>query len=519
MDARLDLNIVHVLCYHTNTILYIHSNIKWSPVLKGINISPFTDTSGPKVPLPSSPVDVFSLFFTPTLMKHIVDQSNLYASECMGEEKFANWMKITVDELRAYMGFMILMGLVKLPSIRDYWKKDELYHYSPIASRISRDRFYELHRYLHFADNSKLAPPGSPDYKKLGKVQPVIDSLSHSFQAVYTPGENVSVDEAMIPFKGRSSLKQYMPMKPVKRGIKVWALADASNGYISTFQVYTGKQNGTVEKGLGANVVKTLTKPYVNSHRHVYFDNFFTGIDLLLDLEKSNLYGCGTMRTNRKGFPPQLKPVVKKGMKERGESKTYQCNNLTISAWQDNKTVTIAATNTDPTVETHVFRKKDGSSIQVKCPQAIDLYNKNMGGVDTNDQFRGYYNVRLKGHKFYKYIFWFLFDVAVTNSYILCKNFTDLNISDLKSFRAELAKGLIGNYCSRKRCGRPSLSLSQSKRFCLAHFPVRGADKQHRCHYCSKYRQQRHGTVWYCNYFYATMAKTTTVFYATTSIM
>ena len=57
-------------------------------------------------------------------------------------------------------------------------------------------------------------------------------------------------------------------------------------------------------------------------------------------------------------------------------------------------------------------KKKDGSSIQVKYPQAIDLYNKNMGGVDTNDQFRGYYHVRLKCHKFYKYIFWFLFDVA-----------------------------------------------------------------------------------------------------------
>lgn len=39
-----------------------------------------------------------------------------------------------------------------------------------------------------------------------------------------------------------------MPLKPVKRGIKVWALADASNGYITNFQVYTGKQ-GDVEKG------------------------------------------------------------------------------------------------------------------------------------------------------------------------------------------------------------------------------------------------------------------------------
>ena len=152
--------------------------------------------------------------------------------------------------------------------------------------------------------------------------------------------------------------------------------------------------------------MKTLTKPYLNSFRHVFFDNFFTGIDLLLDLENSNLYGCGTIRVNRKGFPDVLKPVVKKGMKERGESRTVQDNNLTISVWQDNGPVTVAATNSDLTVEAQVvWKKRDGSTIVVKCPQSVVLYNKYMGGVDNNDQLRGYYHVRLKCRKFYKYIF------------------------------------------------------------------------------------------------------------------
>lgn len=157
----------------------------------------------------------------------------------------------------------------------------------------------------------------------LGRYNPS-STVSQNPLSIYTPNRDLSVDEAMIPFKGRSTLKQYMPQKPVKRGIKVWALADAINGFVSMFQVYTGKQGNTVQKGLGANVVTTLTKPYVNTFRHVYFDNFFTIVDLLLDLYQSGLYGCGTVRTNRKGFPQQLKPIVKKGMKERGESKTYQ---------------------------------------------------------------------------------------------------------------------------------------------------------------------------------------------------
>ena len=169
---------------------------------------------------------------------------------------------------------------------------------------------------------------------------------------------NVAVGKAMIQFKGRCTLKQYMPPKPVRRGIKLWALADSLNGYISEFEVYTGKKANAVEKNLGSNVVKTLTQHYMNTFRHVYFDNFFTGVGLLLDFLKSGLYGCGTLRSNRKGFPEDLKPVVKKGMKQRGESQTQQYHNLTVSVWQDNRAVTVAATNGDPTKDVQVIRKK-----------------------------------------------------------------------------------------------------------------------------------------------------------------
>ena len=152
-----------------------------------------------KVPVPSSPLGIFSLFFRLDLMTYIVGKSNQFALECMGEKRFGKWTKITVEELHAYMGFMIFMGLVKLPSIYDHWKTRSTTSFQDIPGQV-------LHWYLHFADNSTLAPPGSPDYTKLGKVQSVSDSLRESFQSVYTPSKNVSVDQDMIPFKGRSTL-------------------------------------------------------------------------------------------------------------------------------------------------------------------------------------------------------------------------------------------------------------------------------------------------------------------------
>ena len=111
----------------------------------------------------------------------------------------------------------------------------------------------------------------------------------------------------MIKFQGRSSLQQYMPMKPIKRDIKVWVQADSRNCYFSQFEVYTEEKKGVVEHQLGARVVKDLTKELQGKWHHVYLDNLFYIIQLLSDLEKSGIYGCGTARKDGCGFPEKLK--------------------------------------------------------------------------------------------------------------------------------------------------------------------------------------------------------------------
>ena len=81
-------------------------------------------------------------------------------------------------------------------------------------------------------------------------------------------------------------------------------------------------------------------------------------------------------------------------------------------------------------------------------------YNMFMGGVDRGDQLRGYYHCRTKCRKFYKYIFYFLFDAAITNAFILQKHFCrNPPHKTILEFRLQLAKELIGNYCSGLRPG------------------------------------------------------------------
>ena len=158
---------------------------KWSSTLHPVTIDPFTSPVGPTVPISASPLEVFELFFSSDLLEEIVDQSNRYANQVLGDEEFSKWRRVTVEELKAFLGFHILMAINHLPSVDDYWRRDPLLHYAPVADRITRDRFRELSRYLHFADNDTLVPRESPGYDRLGKVRRVIDHLSKKFEDLY----------------------------------------------------------------------------------------------------------------------------------------------------------------------------------------------------------------------------------------------------------------------------------------------------------------------------------------------
>lgn len=125
-------------------------------------------------------------------------------------------------------------------------------------------------------------------------------------------------------------------------------------------------------------------------------------------------------------------------------------------------------------------------------------YNQYMGGVDHNDQIRQYYSVRLKSRKFYKYIFWFLFDVTIVNTYILSHYIPTTSKTNLKyiEFQTELARQLIGDYNSRKRSGRPSL-VPVTRHMSPQHYPVRA--KRSKCNHCYNTTQHLKYTFWWCD--------------------
>lgn len=180
----------------TCTFTYTGWTLTPSPVV----VQTCQESVGPTVPISRNPLEMFSIFFDEEVLDVIVRETNRYASQVLeGSEK--TW-ETDVQEIRAYLGFRILMGINRKPEIRDYWSKDEKLHYIPIASRITRDRFEEVTRYLHFVDNSSLPGRGEDGYHRLQKVLPILSMIKERFLKTYNPHPQNSIDEAMIPYKG-----------------------------------------------------------------------------------------------------------------------------------------------------------------------------------------------------------------------------------------------------------------------------------------------------------------------------
>ena len=132
--------------------------------------------------------------------------------------------------------------------------------------------------------------------------------------------------------------------------------------------------------------------------------------------------------------------------------------------------------------------------------KAIIIYNRYMGGVDRGDKLRGYYNCKVKSRKFYKYIFYFLFDVSITNAFILYKNFrSSPTFNTIKKFRLQLVSELIGEYTTRHRAGPGGGVIRPLP---LQHFPLKvdkepsePERKRRRCA-CSQHKKRTQ--TWFC---------------------
>ena len=406
-------------------------------------------------------VKYFDTFFTDELYELIVQESNKYnRQKQLAKGKTVGEEVLTNEDLRAWIGLLILMGIHKLPELQNYWSTDPLLGVPAVNSVMTSKKFKKIVEIIHCNDNTSNPPRGQQGHDKLHKLRPVINKINTNLSHAYKPSGTVSVDESMIAFKGRSSMKQYMPMKPVKRGYKVWCLADSATGFVYKFQIYTGRESESDGHTLGEKVVLGLCESGLDSWTVVAFDNFFT---IMNDLYSKELYAVGTVRAHRKGLPDMMK---KKDKLKRGEHKFQTKGNVAAIKWMDNKEVNMLTNCYNPKNVCLVKRKaKDGSTDMVDCPEAVAQYNRIMGGVDHFDQLRERYAVGRRSIKWWHRILYWLIDVCIVNAYVMYRmNHRHQQDIDQLSFRLLLARQLTSAFSGKRKKGRPVSFLARKKK-------------------------------------------------------
>jgi len=506
------------------------SSVTWKEIkepgdVTGFEIEGFDSRSvGPNHnldPLTATSLDFFNLFFDDDFFQRLVDETNRYASQCIAVAATvatvaaasssvddapvgvanSSWTETTLPEMKAYIAMNIAMGLREYPEGHRIWSTRPLF-YDPYLARImSRDRFCALSRYFHIVDNTgAVTDYRLPGYDPMHKVRPIIDLFNTRSAALYRPKQYLSVDEAMIEFKGRHHAKQYVKNKPTKWGFKLWKCAESGTGYALQVEVYEGKARtpARIEQrsqfGLGFDVVNELTRKWQGKNHVVVFDRFFSSVTLLEHLLQKKTYAISTVMMNRKGLPPSAKKLQ---LKKSAPLRQYRKGNVLLTVFYDKRQISHLSTACLPS--------PIGS---VEKPIVNVDYNKYMGGVDVSDQHASYYRVGRKTMKWWKYIVWHLINLAITNAYVVYRT-TPPNavraeprkkrISHL-DFRADIIEQLVANFSRAGTAKRQRASVDTAQMdpaVAITHL----LEKTHLsriCRYCSKKSGSTARTTMWC---------------------
>lgn len=339
--------------------------------------------------------------------------------------RFIKWVPTNDVEMKQFLGLLMWMGLVQMPSLKDYWSLKMLYKNSVTKTKniMSRNRFELIIRFWHFSDNEQ-----APESDRIFKIRNLIIKMVHNFQNIMEPEEMMAVDETMVPFRGRLKFKQYIPGKAHKYGVKLFKLCGV-NGYTYNIEVYAGKSQ-TDGRGLGCRVDVDLSSIYLNSGRTIITDNFYTSLNLANELLEKKTHLIGTLRSNRVKLPDVTKAKLQPAQIVGKENS----NGIVVAKWRDKRDVTMLSTRHDISmVDTGKKNRKNESVLK---PKIIIDYNAGKAGIDLSDQLSSYSSPVRKSIRWYhKVATEVLLGTAVVNALIVYNLNTPQNKLKMTQFR------------------------------------------------------------------------------------
>ena len=462
------------------------------------------------------PIKFFNMMFPEGLHAKIALETNRYADQVLEtkelgpKSRFRQWSNTDADEVKAFLGLRIAMGLCAKPTMEDYWSESWLTQTPNFGRVMSRNRYKLLSSFLHFADNTARLERNDAEYDALFKVRPVLQEVLPAWEDSYVMGKNVAIDESMIGYRGRIFFRQYIQSKHHRFGIKAFVLACSKTSYTYQWDVYTRSlYSYDKQVGQGHSIVRKLSQCLPAGHV-IYLDSFYTTPALCTELYNRGIGVCGTVGQNRKGMPDALKDrsiTLKEGDRPvfRYKSPVLACLFL------DRKNVRLLSTvhNQEvfqkelPVSERQKDKYPTGKRTVYK-PMMVQDYNKYMGGVDRTDQMSSYHPFPHKCPKWYMRVFHHIIELALINARI-CYNITHSKKLSSESFRQQVCEALVTPHMSKSKSAKRKLDDSVPEiagvppRLLGRHFMGKFDTKKPDCIVCSNRKlKKRRQTCHFC---------------------
>lgn len=234
-------------------------------------------------------------------------------------------------------------------------------------------RFQSILRFIRFDDKNTRIERRKKD--KLAPIRDLFNVVDLNLSRTYSPGETLTIDEQLVPYRGRCPFKQYIPSKPDKYGMKMFWLCDSVTGYPLKGIPYLGKErNSKPAVGLAHQIVRELCRRYERTYRIITADNYFTSYELAQELLGNGLTFVGTVRKNKRFIPPEFQANRRR---EVGSNLFGFRPKITLLSHvpKKNKSVILLSTLH------HSSTIDDDGKAEINT-----FYNRTKGGVDILDQ-------------------------------------------------------------------------------------------------------------------------------------
>ena len=286
---------------------------------------------------------------TDEFVEIIVEQNNLYFQQNIVGKIFKKSSHITryseskhvrlfnQNDIRLYIAMLLYRGVVHKPIYHTYYTNEKIFETPSFRKIISQNKLVLIEKYIHFDNISELGER----YNRSSKIHPRHEYIAERWQSPLTLGRDVSIDEALLLWKGSLSWKQFIRTKRARFGIKTFVLADTCTDYIWNSVIYTG-DNMMINPDLNftynaTNIVMSLAEDVLDEGSCIYVDNWYSSVELLDDLGKCSTDVIGTVWKDRKALPKDVvNPKLNKGETKIAYSPLY---NAICMQWKDKRDV------------------------------------------------------------------------------------------------------------------------------------------------------------------------------------